>query len=167
LYRHTEQVNKNQLVTLTFQLIIMKKMMMTLAIALTTVCTFASEEKVAPKVLEAFNTEFSTAKDVEWSIGEDQYTATFNYNGAYVFAYYNEEGDLLGLTRNLTPNALSMTLQNSLKKNYSDFWVSDLFEVAKNGGTDYYITLENADKKIVLHAAGGKDWEVYKKVKKA
>ena len=142
-------------------------MMMTLAIALTTVCAFAGEEKVAPKVLEAFNTEFSTAKDVEWSIGEDQYTATFNYNGAYVFAYYNEEGDLLGLTRNLTPNALSMTLQNSLKKNYSDFWVSDLFEVAKNGGTDYYITLENADKKIVLHAAGGKDWEVYKKVKKA
>lgn len=153
-------------------------MMMTLAIALTTVCAFAGstfgkptvafgEEKVAPKVLDAFNTEFSTAKDVEWSIGENQYTATFNYNGAYVFAYYNEEGDLLGLTRNLTPNALSMTLQNSLKKNYSDFWVSDLFEVAKNGGTDYYITLENADKKIVLHAAGGKDWEVYKKVKKA
>lgn len=142
-------------------------MMMTLAIAFSTVCAFAGEEKVAPKVLDAFKSEFSTAKEVEWTVANDYYMATFNYNGGHVFAYYTTEGELLGLTRYISTNALSLNLQSSLKKNYSDFWVSDLFEVAKNGGTDYYITLENADKKIVLHAEGGKDWELYKKVRKA
>ena len=145
----------------------MKKIMMTLAIALSTVCAFAGEEKVAPRVLDAFNNEFSTAKEVEWTVASDYYMATFTYNGGHVFAYYNTDGNLLGLTRYITPDLLSMNLQNSLKKNYSDFWVSDLFEVAKNGGTDYYITLENADRKVVLHSASGKDWEFFKKVKKA
>lgn len=140
--------------------------MMTLAISLSTVFAFAGEEKVTQKVLNAFNAEFSTAKEVEWTIGSDQYIATFNYNGDYVFAFYNTEGNLLGLTRYITPDALSMNLQISLKKNYSDFWVSDLFEVAKNGQTDYYITLENANKKIVLHSNSGKDWEQFKKVNK-
>lgn len=141
--------------------------MITLAIALSTVVAFAGEEKVAPKVLNAFNTEFSTAKEVEWTIGSDHYMATFTYNGGYLFAYYTPDGELMGLTRYISPDALSMNLQSSLKKNYGDFWVSDLFEVAKNGGTDYYITLENADKKIVLHSDGSKDWEQFKKVKKA
>lgn len=142
-------------------------MMMTLAIAFSTVCAFAGEEKVAPEVLDAFNNEFSTAKEVEWTIGSDYYMATFTYNEAHVFAYYNADGRLLGLTRYISPDVLSMNLQASLKKNYSDFWISDLFEVAKNGGTAYYITLENADKKIVLESAGGKDWELFKKVRKA
>lgn len=141
--------------------------MITLAITFSTICAFAGEEKVAPKVLDAFNTEFSTAKEVEWTVANDYYMATFTYNDGHVFAYYNTDGHLLGLTRYISVNALSMNLQSSLKKNYSDFWVSDLFEVAKNGGTDYYITLENADKKIVLLSHGGKDWEVFKKVRKA
>jgi hypothetical protein len=145
----------------------MKKIMITLAITFSTIGAFAGEEKVAPKVLDAFNTEFSTAKEVEWTVASDYYMATFTYNDGHVFAYYNTDGDLLGLTRYISINALSMNLQSSLKKNYSDFWVSDLFEVAKNGGTDYYITLENADKKIVLLADSGKDWEVFKKVRKA
>jgi hypothetical protein len=42
-----------------------------------------------------------------------------------------------------------------------------LFEVAKNGETSYYVTLENADTKVVLKAQAGNDWSSYKKVKKA
>jgi hypothetical protein len=145
----------------------MKKMIMTLAIAVSTLSAFAGEEAVAPKVLNAFKSEFNTAKEVEWTVSNDYYMATFTYNDKHIFAYYSAEGDLLGLTRYISTDYLPLNLQNNLKKNYSDYWISDLFEVAKNGETSYYVTLENADTKVVLKAQAGNDWSSYKKVKKA
>ena len=145
----------------------MKKMMLALAILVSTLSAFAGEEKIAAKVLDAFKNEFNTAKEVEWTVGDTYYMATFTYNDKYVFAYYNEEGLLLGLTHNISTTELPMILQNSLKKKYDGYWVSDLFEVAKNGATNYFITLENADKKIVLKSSAGSWWDEYKKVRKA
>ena len=144
----------------------MKKMILTLVIAVTTLSVFANDENVNQKVLDAFKTEFSTAKEVEWSVGTNYYKATFNYNGKYVFAYYNENGELLGLTRYLSPSDLPLTLQNNLKKNYEGYWVSDLFEASKDNATNYYITLENADTKIVLKSSES-NWDTYSKTKKS
>jgi len=144
-------------------------MILTLVIAVSTLSTlsaFASEVKVNTKVLNAFKTEFATVNDVEWTVGENYFIASFNYNQKQVFAYYDEQGILLGLTRNISTADLPMNLQYNLKKEYNNYWISDLFEVAKNGRTEYYVTVENADKKIVLLATGS-DWEEYKKVRKA
>ena len=141
--------------------------MLTLAIAISTLSAFAVEEKISPKVLDAFKNEFNSAKEVEWTVGSTYYMATFTYNDKYVFAYYNTDGVLLGLSHYISPAELPMVLQNTLKKNYNNYWVSDLFEVAKNGKTEYYVTLENADKKIVLQSSGSNGWEEYRKVKKA
>ncbi|MEQ1675452.1 MAG: hypothetical protein ABL876_02050 [Chitinophagaceae bacterium] len=145
----------------------MKKMMLTLAITISTLGAFAREANVSEKVLKAFTTEFTTAKDVEWTIGSNYYMASFLYNEKYVYAYYSEDGELLGLRRNMSPVDLPLNLQTSLKKEYAGYWISDLIEVAKAEGTAYYITLENADTKLVLKASGGNGWGHYQKVKKA
>lgn len=145
----------------------MKKMILTLAIAVSTLSAFAGEENVNPKALDAFKTEFNAAKDVKWTVGQNYYKATFVYNEKHVFAYYNENGELLGLTRYLSPNDLPIGLQTNLKKNYEAYWISDLFEVTKNDGTAYYLTLENADTKIVLKSNAGSSWYVYNKLKKS
>ena len=145
----------------------MKKMILTLAIAISSLATFAREEKVDPKVLDAFKNEFTNAKDVKWVTGSNYYQAAFVYNEKHVFAYYSTEGELLGLTRYISPADLPMSLQISLKKNGNNYWISDLFEVAKNETTVYYITLENADTKVVLKSSGGSNWEEFKTVKKA
>ena len=141
-------------------------MILTLVIAATTLSAFANDENVNQKVLDAFKTEFTTAKDVEWSAGSNYYKATFNYNGKSVFAYYNENGELLGITRYLSPSDLPLTLQNNLKKNYEGYWVSDLFEASKDDATNYYITLENADTKIVLKSSENR-WDIYTRIKKS
>ncbi len=141
-------------------------MILTLAIAISTLSAFAREENVNSRVLNAFTTEFQTAKDVEWTTAADYYMATFVYNDKHLFAYYDTNGALLGLTRYLSPADLSMNLQMNLKKNYSEYWVSDLFEVAKNDVTTYYITVENADSKIILKSSDSNSWSVFEKVKK-
>jgi hypothetical protein len=141
-------------------------MILALAILVSTVSAFAGKVNVSEKVLNAFKTDFITAKEVVWSAGSNYYKATFNYNDRYVFAFYSENGELLGVSRYISPVDLPLLLQSNLKKNYAGYWVSDLFEVSKNGGVNYYITLENADTKIVLNSSGT-GWDVYHKIKKA
>jgi len=160
LIRHTKddkQIKTNK----------MKKLIIMLAIAISTVNAFAGEVTVNQKVLDAFKTEFSTATDVQWSVGANYYMATFNYNEKYVFAYFSEDGELFGITRHITQGNLPMNLQSNLKKNYDDYWVTDLVEVSKSDGTYYYITLENADTQLVLKSSGGSTWSVNNKVRKS
>ena len=53
----------------------------------------------------------------------------------------------------------------NLRRNYSDYWVSDLFECDAEGNTSYFITIENSDSKVTLRSNGG-DWEAYAKATK-
>ena len=145
----------------------MKKMIVAFGLTLCMSFAFAGEENVSPKVLNAFQSDFSTAKEVEWTAGTDYYKAAFTFNGNHVFAFYNAEGELMGLTRYISSLDLPINLQKELKKDYSNLWISDLFEVAKTDGTSYYITLENAEKKVILKSVGGNDWTTFRKVSKA
>ena len=145
----------------------MKKIILILAILISTASVFAGETTVNQKVLNAFKTEFSSASNVEWSVGDNYYKASFTYNAKYVFAYFNEEGELLGITRYISPLNLPLNLQTNLKKHYNNYWISDLFEVAKNNGTTYYITLEDADTKLVLKSADANNWSVHHKERKS
>ena len=144
----------------------MKKILVTLAIAFGSLNAFALDETVSQKVLDAFKIEFATATEVEWTIATDYYKATFNYNGKYVYAYYDLDGELMGMARHLSPVNLPLALQNNLKKNYEGFWISELVEAVKSDVTNYYVTLENADTKIVLRSSDN-NWSVHTKTKKS
>jgi hypothetical protein len=143
----------------------MKKMILAVAM-LVTVGAFANEKNVNPKALNSFKTEFSTVQQVEWTTTPEYYRAAFDMNGQKVFAFYNTDGEFMGLARNISSAQLPVHLQSSLKKNYDGYWISDLFEIANNDGTSYYVTLEDGDKKIVLKSANGNDWNTYKKDRK-
>ena len=145
----------------------MKKLVLTLAIAITTFSAFAGEVGVDQKVLNSFSKDFTTAREVQWTVGTNYYRADFTYNEKHVFAYYDMSGNLTALTRYVSPNDLPLTLQGSLKKNFSEYWISDLFEVSNNDGTSYYVTVENAETKLVLKASDGKTWDQYKRSKKS
>ncbi len=144
----------------------MKKIILTLAIAVSSLSVFAGEADVTKKVLDAFNTEFTSAKDVSWTVTKDYYKATFIYNERYVFAFYAEDGELLAMTRYISSDDLPLSLLTSLKKNYSGYWITDLFEMAKHDGTQYVVTIENADTKLILKAGSG-TWNVHQKIRKA
>jgi hypothetical protein len=128
----------------------------------------ATEPEVSTFVKESFNTTFASATEVKWTVGDTYYKAEFAMNGQYASAYYDmEAGQLMATTRNISSLQLPLTLQASLKKDYSNFWVSELFEVSNDAGTSYYVTLENADNKIILKATSYNEWKTYKKVTKS
>ncbi len=125
---------------------------------------FAAEEtEVNSVVLNAFKRQFTNASDVEWNTGSNYFKASFLYNYNYVNAYYSQDGEFIATTRNISSVNLPMLLQTDLKQKYNNYWISDLYELAKPESTTYFITLENADQKIILKSSGGSEWTQYKK----
>jgi hypothetical protein len=147
----------------------MKKIMMTLALALTlgTMYAFTGEEAINKQALNAFKTEFASATDADWTVGNDYYKVTFTMNDQKLFAYYSMKGEFMAVTRFISSFQLPLNLQSSLKRSYTNYWITDLFEMANHDGTSYYVTLETADSKIVLKSTDGSDWSVFQKSKKA
>jgi len=141
-------------------------MMLAMVFTIGTTYAFTGEEAINQRALNAFKTEFAGATDAAWTTGSEYYKVAFTLNDQKLFAFYNTEGEFLAVTRYISSIQLPLTLQSSLKKYYGNYWVSDLFELANNNGTGYYVTLENADTKIILKSVDGSDWTVYQKSKK-
>ena len=129
--------------------------------------SFAADPKVSPMVLRAFNKTFVSAREVGWTVTHNLYKAQFNMNGQVVTAFYQADGSMIAVSRNITSIQLPVTLQVDLKIDYKEFWISDLFEVSDDNGTDYYVTLESADEKVILKSFGNSSWTRFKKLSKS
>jgi hypothetical protein len=148
----------------------MKRLFVTLTLALSLVgmSSFAADEtSVSEVVVKSFNSSFTSATEVNWSVTGDLYKADFVLNGQYVAAYFNTDGLMMATTRNISSTQLPIALQANLKKNYDEYWITNLFELSNEEGTSYYITLENADSKLVLKSLSSAEWINYKKVRKS
>jgi hypothetical protein len=147
----------------------MKKILIIATIILTaSTAVFAGDEdKVSPRAVSSFNADFSSAQEVDWQVSDKYYRAAFTMNEQRIFAYYNLEGDLMSIARYISSLQLPVTLFNDLKKEYSQYWISDLFEVSNSEGLHYYVTLETADTKLMMRSGNGGNWNEYKKTKKA
>jgi hypothetical protein len=121
---------------------------------------------VSNEVMTAFNKTFTQAKCVAWTAtGSEIYKAEFQFNGQQVTAFYHNSGTLIALTRNILSTQLPLLLEASLKENYASYWITDVVEIASEEETTYYVTVEDADNKVVLKS-GQFNWSVYRRVKK-
>lgn len=146
----------------------MKRLLVTLTIALSLVSlsSFANGEDVSPRAVKSFNKSFKNATEVKWTVTDNYFKADFALNGQYVAAFYNEDGAMIALTRNLSSLQLPIALQADLKSNYDCYWISNVLEVANEEGTSYYITLETADEQLTLKSSGD-SWGTFKKQRKS
>lgn len=118
--------------------------------------------EVPATVITGFNQLFNQAKDVTWETGKDFFKATFDWNGRTLFAFYADNGDLMGVATNLSAAVIPGNLRADIRKNYSGYWITDLFGYRNDQEQALVITLENADKKIILKSTGGESWSVYR-----
>ena len=145
----------------------MKKLLLVLGLVATMgVCSAYPSERVSQKVLTSFKTEFTNAQNVEWETGNNYFRASFTMNEQRIFAYYNVNGELLSIARYISSFQLPVNLFTDIKNNYSKYWITDLFEVSNSEGLHYYVTLETADSKLVMHSSNGGSWSTYSKSKK-
>lgn len=144
----------------------MKKLLILIAIVFATQLSFASETPAASLAKTSFSNDFYTATNVEWQHTDSYEKVSFNMNNTVMNAYYMPDGELIAVVRNIIAEQLPLKLLIELKKDYGCFWISDLFEVVNESQDDYYITVEDADTKLVLKAKVNKSWKVYKRIVK-
>jgi hypothetical protein len=143
------------------------KIMIGMFMLITSLGAFANgSEEISANIVKSFNKEFAGAQNVQWSTSKEFVKATFSLNGQIAFAFYSPEGDLLAVTRNIVSGQLPINLLTECKKNYANYWITDLFEMVANNENAYYLTLENGDYRIVLKSNGTNGWEVFRKEKK-
>jgi hypothetical protein len=148
--------------------IISKRIVLSIAaVLMLTISSFAdSKDDVNKMAMKAFHKDFASARSISWEQNPHFVKVTFTMNSQVLCAFYNNNGDLQAVVRNLVSDQLSINLLADLKNTYTGFWISDLFEMVTDDQTSYYVTLENADKKIVLTSVGTNGWSVYSKTKK-
>jgi hypothetical protein len=110
-----------------------------------------------PQAQASFESQFGKATNVQWTETGAFYQVRFTLDGIVSEAWYNAEGTLVALTRKQSVDSLPASLRAAL--DLKQRWVSDLTEVESESGTTWYITLEDADRKVVLQSsAGGRRW---------
>jgi hypothetical protein len=114
------------------------------------------------EVKASFHKDFKQAELLGSSIVDGYTKFTFKMNGMILTASYSNNGELMAVTHNILSTQLPIDLLLQLKRDYNDYWVSDLFEYVADGSSRYYITLENAGTRLTLRSVGG-EWETYSK----
>jgi len=129
--------------------------------------SFANADlRPSKEVQNEFNRLFTDPKEVKWEQVSDFYKVTFNQKGEYLTAFFNPAGKIESVSRNITTNTLPLILQKTMESKLRDSWVTECFELYGKNGTEYYVTLQNADNTIV-YRSDGNDWDVYKKTRRS
>ena len=134
----------------------MKKIILSIAIGLAVFSTaFAKPVSINDRAVAAFQKDFRKASDVSWASTSNYVMATFIMNNETQFAYYDFQGNLIGVVHHMLTSSLPADLSKDIKKRYSNYWVSELFQITTDEGVYYYIRLKNADETIALTTEGG------------
>jgi hypothetical protein len=148
----------------------MKKKISLLAITAVIMTTGIFAKPIEPgvndKVLVAFTKHFEGVKDITWNKTEQYIKANFVKDGQPLSAYFNSNGELIGVSKNILSQQLPLKLNLELKKVIADGWITELFEFTDGQTTTYFMTVENSNQKV-HYQNDGYEWTVYKKVKKS
>ena len=143
----------------------MKKVFVILTI-LGSICTTSiyAQSKTPSSVLSSFQSSFDNPADATWSKVKDLYRVDFILEDQKASAFFNEDGDLIASTRNVTLLQIPMSLKSNLKKYLHDYEVSGLFEVNREDGIIYYATMQDNKSQLMLESTSSGDWVATKKI---
>jgi hypothetical protein len=113
-----------------------------------------------------FQKEFATAENVQWTSYGTLTRASFMMNGKVLNAYYTQTGERYALGQNVKVSEMPSALVASIKKSFKHYWITGAFEISLTDDNAYYITVENADEKVVLKSSGITSWTEYKTISK-
>jgi hypothetical protein len=141
-----------------------KKLAFAVALLLTIGITssFAAPTNDKNDVIRAsFQKDFKKAELMGLESSPNYTRLTFKMNDMILYAFYSDKGELLAVTRNIKSSQLPIQLLLDLKRDYANYWITDLFEFNGDGTNSYYITVENADSVVTLRANSSDNWQLY------
>ncbi len=139
---------------------------MTLSLTVSLNYSFAKPtENANGQIMNSFHQDFKGAELISTKVSKTFAKLTFKQDNTIMCAFYSDGGELLALTRDIQISQLPLNLQESLKKYQSKGNITESFELKSDDQDSYYVTIETAEKKIVLHSNGA-GWETFSSTKK-
>ena len=120
---------------------------------------------VDPKILSAFQKEFSFAKNAKWELKGNLTQVNFLLNDLGVTAWYNSDAVLVTTARNILYNQLPISVIRTLEKEYAGADFIGITEVSRNNETYYQVRADEKNKKFLLKASPSGNIIVLKKIK--
>jgi hypothetical protein len=126
---------------------------------------------VSYTVENQFDAAFNNAKDVAWTITSNCQKATFTDNGVKKSAFYNLQGEYLGLTQDVTYAVIDPKAKATIADKYKDYSVKQVIELqsipadASFEETNYFVDLKNDNSEVLVRVSSGADVYFFKQVK--
>jgi len=131
-----------------------------------TTAVMASERTdVHPKILSAFQKEFSFAKNAKWEVKGNLTQVIFLLNDQGVSAWYNSDAELLTTARIILYSQLPISVIRTLEKEYAGAEFPGITEISRNDETYYQIRANKKNKKFLLKASPSGNISVLKKIR--
>ena len=125
-----------------------------LTVTVATSAFAADEKKIGGSILRAFESEFSGANNVQWSVKTEFIKATFEIDGIKTDAFYNHQGESIGTSRRITLEDLPVQAKRTFAKKYSDYVVKEAIKFQGNDETAFYVSAENEKHSVILKITG-------------
>ncbi|MES1218378.1 MAG: hypothetical protein ABUT20_22925 [Bacteroidota bacterium] len=141
----------------------MKKILLFSALFLTIGLSslFAQSNKENSYLQASFKEHFTDAKDINWKQTKDFTEATFTIGNKQLSIFYNQDNRPFAASRNITSDQLPLALLGDIKRNYKDYWITNLLELSIDGHSEYYMTLKNAEGEKTMKSGDSGQWISY------
>ena len=146
----------------------MKKFFITVALAVAVVSvSFAADGvKVGKRIQSAFQKEFAEAFNPTWeSVGSGILHVTFTQNSEVMDAYYNEEGQLVSLSRYVSKSQLPLLVNKTIDEKFKTADIAQIRELVTDNETSYLVTARKDNATVIakIFTTGG--FQIVKKIK--
>src|SRR3954466_1882370 len=105
-----------------------KFLVLTTALVMAFSATFANDTSSVPASIQTeLHQKFADANNVQWQTTANYYKATFAINGHQLKAFYSFDGELIGMSRQISVDQLPMALNADVKDKSATNKITDLF----------------------------------------
>jgi len=159
----------------------MKKIFLTTAIAaLLSVNVFAADggkrvdggTNVSYIALHGFTVDFADAKDVNWTVTKSTQKATFTVDGVKKTAFYNLNGEYLGVTQRVDEKAIPAKTLKQIEKDYKGYGIGEVIVYQANtdlndsiDATSYFVDLKNDAHEVLVRITQQGNVEFFQQVR--
>jgi hypothetical protein len=123
------------------------------ALCLVTSSFAASNEKVSSQAVTQFESKFSGATAISWTVTDNFEKASFILANEKMDAYYDANGALIGTSKVLAFDKLPKSARTQLTTEYTfpDYQLTDCIEFTDaDNNKNYFVSFENENENVIL-----------------
>ncbi|HVX50323.1 MAG TPA: hypothetical protein VHB48_09195, partial [Chitinophagaceae bacterium] len=92
--------------------------------------------------------------NIHWQPKSNLLEASFEWNGQKLQAFYNQDGDEVAISRQITLDKLPVKALQAVNEKYSGYRTTEAIELnSVETGLSYYLSMNNGSKKVILNVS--------------